>query len=145
MLLEDLVTHLCEELEKNHDRAFFTPEYIYATLDVQGQSNMHLANPLNRDPNVFYFRPRMTALSGTELLHGTYLLFDYCAHDESMHLIDYPSLGDLEQAIIGPLVSRTHSRPAQLRLSRGYQTLRSVLSGCVHTAYATLLETGPSK
>lgn len=74
--------------------------YILETIDIDGKDNNHLANPLNKDPECYYFRPRETSLSGKEIVVGNYLLFDYCAHDESMYLTQYASLKELEQGIL---------------------------------------------
>ena len=76
-------------------------EEILKLLDTKGTENEHLANPLNRDPEVFYERPRETAFTGDEAVHGDYLLLDFCGHNPSMVLFDFPSLQDLEAAILG--------------------------------------------
>ena len=38
-------------------------EEVLAILDVSGTQNNHLANSLNRDPTVSYFRPRSVPLA----------------------------------------------------------------------------------
>lgn len=79
----------------------FELEEILRLLDTKGTENEHLANPLNRDPNVYYFRPREKALTGAESLHGNYLILNYCGHDSSMILSDYHNISELEATILG--------------------------------------------
>ena len=76
-------------------------EEILRLLDTEGSENEHLANPLNRDPDVYYFRPRDKALTGAESVHGDLLILNYCGHDPAMILFDYLSISDLESAILG--------------------------------------------
>ena len=76
-------------------------EEILRLLDTKGTENEHLANPLNRDPDVYYFRPRGKALTGAESVHGDFLILNYCGHDPAMILSDYLSISDLEAAILG--------------------------------------------
>ncbi len=76
-------------------------EEILKLLDTKGTENEHLANPLNRDPEVFHERPRETAFTGDEAVRGDYLLLDFCGHNPSMRLFDFPNLQDLEAAILG--------------------------------------------
>jgi hypothetical protein len=76
---------------------------IYRLLDVgqrRPQRNAHLANPLNRDPKVFYFRPRHEPLSGEEPVYGQFLSLDYSAHDYRMILEDHDDLASLESSIL---------------------------------------------
>jgi len=80
-----------------------TVHEIYCLLDVskrRPQRNAHLVNPLNRDPNVFYFRPRAQPLSGDEPVYGQFLLLRYCSHSPSVILEDYDDLGSLESAML---------------------------------------------
>ncbi|MHB1082476.1 MAG: hypothetical protein ACYC67_24000 [Prosthecobacter sp.] len=76
-------------------------QHILQLLDTKGTENEHLANPLNRDPKVFYVRPRDKALTGAEVIHGDFLALDYCGHTPSMTLLDYPRIEELEAAILG--------------------------------------------
>ena len=87
---------------------------IYRLLDVSqriGHRNLHLANPLNRDRNVFYFRPREKPFTGDEAVDGQFLVLTYCAHDPFITLEDHDSLASLETSIlsdggiINPLIS----------------------------------------
>ena len=74
---------------------------IFHLLDTKGSENEHLANQLNRDPKVPYARPREQPLTGSEEIHGDYLLLDFCGHNPSMLLFDFPRIEDLEAAILG--------------------------------------------
>jgi hypothetical protein len=74
---------------------------IYELLDVSKRTrNEHLANPLNRDPNVFYFRPRLVSLSGDEPVFGQFLSLKYGSHDPLMILEDHDDLASLESSIL---------------------------------------------
>lgn len=76
-------------------------QHILQLLDTKGAENEHLANPLNRDPHVYYQRPRDKALTGAEVVHGDFLALDYCGHTPSMTLFDYPRIEELETVILG--------------------------------------------
>jgi regulator of RNase E activity RraA len=72
-------------------------------LDVykhRPQQNEHLANPLNRDPNVYYFRPRLKPLTGDEPVLGQFLSLKYCGHDPFVVLEDYDNIASLESSIL---------------------------------------------
>jgi len=76
---------------------------IYSLLDVSKrgpQRNEHLANPLNRDPNVFYFRPRLEPLSGNEPVYGQFLSLSYYSHDPFLVLENHDDLASLESSIL---------------------------------------------
>jgi hypothetical protein len=75
---------------------------IYELLDVRGSRNEHLANPLNRDAKVFYWRPRAIPFTGEEEVHGEFLTLDYCSHYPQLILTDFDSLEDLEASLLGP-------------------------------------------
>ncbi|NEZ41960.1 hypothetical protein [Paenibacillus alvei] len=70
--------------------------YILEYVDVIGEDNLPLRNPLNLDENVYYFRKRDVPLSGEEMVAGDYLLFDYVGHNEDMFLTQFKSLHELE-------------------------------------------------
>ncbi len=71
-----------------------------AILDVSGKRNEHLANPLNRDPNIPYFRRRSTPLSGKEQVYGRFLILDYCGHEVSLILKDFDDIRALEEDVL---------------------------------------------
>lgn len=74
---------------------------IFELLDVRGNANLNLANPLNRDPDVFYFRPRSQPLTGNEPVNGQFLSLEFCGHEPDMILTDHPDLKSLESEILG--------------------------------------------
>ena len=73
---------------------------IYRLLDVCGTQNEHIANPLNRDPDVYYFRPREKMLTGEEAINGRFLSLIYCGHDPYVLLCDHKDLQSLETSIL---------------------------------------------
>lgn len=73
--------------------------YILEHVDVIGENNLHLRNPLNLDKSVPYFRKRETPLTGDEIVVGDFLLFDYTGHSEDMYLRQYRSLSEIEEQI----------------------------------------------
>mgnify|MGYP000387967154 CR=1 FL=1 len=64
--------------------------------------NDHLANPLNREDDVFYTRPRATPFHGSEPVFGDFLTVEYCGHYPYAVLRDHDSENLLESAILGP-------------------------------------------
>ena len=75
-------------------------EDILHIIDFEGSINGHLANPLNKNSKVFYFRPRPEPLAGDEKIRGDYLLFDYSSHYQSMKLREFSSRFDIEKFIL---------------------------------------------
>ncbi|NJM74568.1 MAG: hypothetical protein HC852_00960 [Acaryochloridaceae cyanobacterium RU_4_10] len=73
---------------------------LYRLLDVSGTQNKHIANRLNRDPNVYYFRPRESPLTGDEPIYGQFLSLAYGSHDPYALLQDYDNLALLEASIL---------------------------------------------
>lgn len=74
-------------------------DYMFKRIDVIGQNNKHLRNPLNLDKSCYYSREREKSLSGEELIYGDFILFDYCGHSEDMYIKEFDSLEQLEKAI----------------------------------------------
>lgn len=103
MKLAMLAKTIATELKAKPWAEHFNPvstERMMCIVDFVGPSNEHLANPLNKDPNVYYFRPRPVPLTGDEEISGEYLMFDYCSHYESMKLREFESLSELEKIIL---------------------------------------------
>ena len=76
-------------------------DHILKTVDIIGKDNEHLANPLNKDPQFGeYFLDRKVPLTGNELVIGDYWLFAYGARYETMYLVQYDSIEELENQII---------------------------------------------
>lgn len=101
-LLREIAEQAAEAASSDPDFSL-QPHKIYRLLDVskrRPQRNEHLVNPLNRDPNVYYFRPRAEPLSGDEPVYGQFLLLRYCSHDPFVILEDHDELGSLESALL---------------------------------------------
>ena len=101
-VIRDIAEQAVAATSTDHDGGLSLHE-IYRLLDVskrRPQRNAHLANPLNRDPNVFYFRPRLEPLSGDEPVYGQFLSLGYCAHDPFMIVEDHDDLASLESSIL---------------------------------------------
>jgi len=73
---------------------------LYMLLDARGDANPHLVNQLNRDPQVYYFRPRQHPLTGDEMVNGRFLSLHYCGHDPFALLLDHQDLESLESSIL---------------------------------------------
>lgn len=73
--------------------------HMYAQVDIIGQNNKGLRNPLNLDDNCCYFRGREVPLSGEELIYGDFILFDYCGHNGDMYIEEFDSIEQLEKSI----------------------------------------------
>jgi hypothetical protein len=69
-------------------------------LDVSGERNLHLANPLNPKDS-WPVRPRAQSLSGDEPVHGGFLSLSYSAHDDCVLLEDHDDRSALEEFILG--------------------------------------------
>lgn len=75
--------------------------YMFKRVDIIGESNKHLRNPLNLDKNCFYFREREVPLNGSEVIYGDFILFEYSGHNEDMYIKEFESLELLEKEIKG--------------------------------------------
>jgi hypothetical protein len=75
-----------------------TVDEILRLLDTSGTKNTHLQNPLNQ-PTSGYTKPRRAPLTGTEPVHGDFLVLIYCAHDPFVRLDDYDDLAAMETAL----------------------------------------------
>ncbi|MCT4687119.1 hypothetical protein [Vallitalea sp.] len=75
--------------------------YMYKQVDIIGQNNKKLRNPLNLYNNCYYFRKREEPLAGEEIIYGDFILFDYCVHSEDMYIRELDSLEQLEKSIKG--------------------------------------------
>lgn len=75
-----------------------TVEEILRLLDTDGTKNTHLENPLNHPPR-WWIKPREIPLTGTEPVHGDFLVLIYCAHDPFVRLDDYDDLQAMETAL----------------------------------------------
>ena len=102
MKLSDFMPRVYEEANKQIGYSHLSLDNIYKVMDIDISSNKELANPLNKDPKVYYFRPRQTPLSGDEEVTGKYLVFDYCDHNQSMYLKERLSLRETEEYITAP-------------------------------------------
>lgn len=98
-LLRDIVRQAVE-FTREHRFWGIREEEILQLLDTFDEGNGHLANPLNRDPNIHYFRPRETLLTGEEEVNGKYLTLDYCGHDPRLLLKAFDSIEELERSIL---------------------------------------------
>ena len=102
MKLSDFMPSICEEAKKQDKSLLLSLDYVYRLIDIDIKSNPSLANPLNKDPNVYYFRPREAPFSGEEEVEGRYFVFDYLWHFEEMHLKEKHSLREVEDYIVAP-------------------------------------------
>ena len=88
------------DLTRGHRYWGVREKEILRILDAAGKRNRHLVNPMNRDREVPYFRPRQTPLTGDELVYGKYLTMHYCGHDVSSLLFDFDCIEELEKDLL---------------------------------------------
>jgi len=74
-------------------------EMLYASLDLRGPQNGHLA--ISKDYDGTYEMRRETLLTGDEEIRGDYLVLDYCNHEERICLTEYKTLENAERYILG--------------------------------------------
>jgi hypothetical protein len=86
------------ETQDDPEGSALTVAAVLRLLDVHGTRNAHLENPLNH-PGRGGVKPRETALSGREPVHGAFLAFKYCAHDPSLQLLDFDDIDAMEQIL----------------------------------------------
>jgi hypothetical protein len=98
-LLRDIVRQAVE-FTREHRFWGIREDKLLQLLDTWGEGNSHLANPLNRDPSIPYFRPREMLLTGEEVVNGKYMTLVYCGHDLSLYLIAFDSIEEMERSIL---------------------------------------------
>jgi hypothetical protein len=96
ILLRDLTAHVLQHVSDDPEGVGVSVGDIYACLDAQGDQNPHLKiRRVGRGPP-----RREQPLSGDEEVHGEYLLFVWCPHDQFIHLDEYKSKEGLEKILL---------------------------------------------
>lgn len=103
-MMTTTIQHLAAQAEaytRSIDSYGLSADHIFKILDTHGSvnANEHLANPLNH-PSQGPIHDRAVPLTGAELVHGDFLVLNYCGHSPFLRLSTYTSLQHLEAAIL---------------------------------------------
>ena len=100
--VRDLLKMVYEQEERVYgERVDDYIEYSLGNVDIFGEGNDHLCNPLNGNGECHYFRPRETPLTGDEIIRGDYILYDVVGHNGDEFINSYETFDELERNILG--------------------------------------------